>query len=67
MDEQSNLHLEVTAIAPKSLTTFFCLLKAKSSDLVFEDIDDDLDQELGNLTLGKVELYSRTSMCDHLS
>ena len=52
MDEQSNLHLEVTAIAPKSLTTFFCLLKAKSSDLVFEDIDDDLDQELGHLTLG---------------
>ncbi|CAH3185701.1 unnamed protein product [Porites evermanni] len=35
-----------------SLTTFFCLLKAKSSDLVFEDIDDDLDQELGHLTLG---------------
>ena len=67
MDEQSNLHLEVTAIAPKSLTTFFCLLKAKSSDLVFEDIDDDLDQELGHLTLGKVDLYSRTSMCDHLS
>ncbi|CAH3185747.1 unnamed protein product, partial [Porites lobata] len=26
--------------------------KAKSSDLVFEDIDDDLDQELGHLTLG---------------
>ena len=67
MDEQSNLHLEVTAIAPKSLTTFFCLLKAKSSDLVFEDIDDDLDQELGHLTLGMVDLYSRTSMCDHLS
>ena len=66
MDEQSNLHLEVTAIAPKSLTTFFCLLKAKSSDLVFEDIDDDLDQELGHLTLGMVDLYSRTSMCDHL-
>ena len=67
MDEQSNLHLEVTAIAPKSLTTCFCLLKAKSSDLVFEDIDDDLDQELGHLTLGMVDLYSRTSMCDHLS
>ena len=67
VNEQSNLHSEVTAIAPKSLTTFFFTLKAKSSDLVFEDIDDDLDQELGNLTLGKVELYSRTSMCDHLS
>ena len=67
MDEQSNLHLEVTAIAPKSLTTFFFTLKAKSSDLVFEDIDDDLDQELGHLTLGIVDLYSRTSMCDHLS
>ncbi|CAH3197371.1 unnamed protein product [Porites evermanni] len=26
--------------------------QAKSSDLVFEDIDDDLDQELGHLTLG---------------
>ena len=50
----------------QSLTTFF-LLKAKSSDLVFEDIDDDLDQELGHLTLGMVDLYSRTSMCDHLS
>ncbi|CAH3189570.1 unnamed protein product, partial [Porites lobata] len=31
--------------------------KAKSSDLVFEDIDDDLDQELGHLTLGMVDLY----------
>ena len=67
MDEQSNLHLEVTAIAPKVINHFFCLLKAKSSDLVFEDIDDDLDQELGHLTLGMVDLYSRTSMCDHLS
>ena len=57
MDEQSNLHLEVTAIAPKSLTTFFFLLKDKSSDLVFEDIDDVLDQELGHLTLGMVDLY----------
>lgn len=26
--------------------------KVKSSDLVFEDIDDDLDQDLGQLTLG---------------
>lgn len=31
--------------------------KAKSSDLVFEDIDDDLDQELGHLTLGLEESY----------
>lgn len=60
--EQSNLQQEVKAVAPKSLTTFlittiFFLLKAKSSELVFEDIDDDLDQELGHLTLGMVDLY----------
>ena len=51
----------------KVINHFFFTLKAKSSDLVFEDIDDDLDQELGHLTLGMVDLYSRTSMCDHLS
>ena len=39
----------------KSLITPFSISQAKSSDLVFEDIDDDLDQELGHLSLGTVD------------
>lgn len=33
------------------------LAQAKSSDLVFEDIDEDFDQELGQLSLGEFTLY----------
>ena len=32
--------------------------QAKSSDLVFEDVDEDLDQELAQLSLGRYTLYT---------
>lgn len=45
-----NTSIEISRNQP--VTSTLRNQKAKSSDLVFEDIDDDLDQELGHLTLG---------------
>lgn len=39
-----------------TVLSIILFLQSRSSDLVFEDVDEDFDQELGQLSLGTLSL-----------
>ena len=53
---------------PKALTSslYFIIFQSRSNDLVFEDVDEDFDQDLGQLSLGTCTLSLFCGCCKPL-